>query len=66
MFLLSRQLRKYAGAAAVYTMLRKNQIDRTIYINRAGLSQADRKKLVPGNITGLQHSRLKVYDVGDE
>ena len=59
-------MRKYAGAAAVYTMLRKNQIDRTIYINRAGLSQTDRKKLVPGNITGLQHSRLKVYNVDDE
>ena len=61
-----RSLRKYAGAAAVYTMLRNNQIDRTIYINRAGLSQTDRTKLVPGNITGLQHSRLKVYDVDDE
>ena len=61
-----RSLRKYAGAAAIYTMLPKNQIDRTIYINRVGVSQTDRKRLVPGNITGLQYSRLKVYDVDDE
>ncbi|MBE6386175.1 MAG: amino acid ABC transporter substrate-binding protein [Lentisphaerae bacterium] len=59
-------MRKYPGAAAIYTMLPGNKIDRTMYINRVGISGADKSKFVPKNITGLQHSRLKAYAVDDE
>ena len=59
-------LRKYPGAAAVYTMLPGNKIDRTMYINSIGVSAADRSKLVPRNITKLQYSRLKAYAVDSE
>ena len=60
-------LRKYTGAAAVYTMLPKNRIDRTIYINRIGTAPEDGRRLVPRNIAGLQYSRLQDYamDVED-
>ena len=59
-------MRKHAGAAAIYTMNRKNAIDRTIYINRIGTVPELGNKLVPRNITGLQYSRLKDYNVGME
>lgn len=58
-----RGIRKHAAGAGVYTMLKKNQIDRTIYINKIGQTPESGSKLVPRNITGLQYSRLKVYDV---
>jgi|GEM_PF-787366 len=58
-------IRKQAGAAAIYTMLPKNQIDRTIYINRVGNMPGSPAKLIPRTITGLQYSRLKDYQVED-
>ena len=58
-----RGIRKQAGAAAIYTMLPKNQIDRTIYINRVGNVPGSPSKLIPRTIMGLQYSRLKDYDV---
>ena len=58
-----RSIRKQAGAAAIYTMLPKNQIDRTIYVNRVGNVPGNSSELVPRTITGLQYSRLKDYDV---
>ena len=57
-----RSIRKQAGAAAIYTMLPKNQIDRTIYVNRVGNVPGSPSKLVPRTIVGLQYSRLKDYD----
>ena len=59
-------MRKYPGAAAVYTMSAGNKTDRTIYINCIGVSPYDKNKFVPRNITGLQYSRLKDYAVGNE
>ena len=59
-------MRKHAGAAAIYTMKRKNAIDRTIYINRIGTVPELGNKLVPRNITGLQYSRLEDYNAGME
>lgn len=59
-------LRKYAGAAAVYTMYAGNKIDRTIYINRVGIAEFGKNKFVPRNIIGLQSSRLKDYAIGTE
>lgn len=58
-----RSIRKQAGAAAIYTMLPKNQIDRTIYINRVGNVPGSPAELIPRTIIGLQYSRLKDYDV---
>ena len=59
-------LRKYTGAAAIYTMLPKNRIDRTIYINRIGTASEDKRRLIPRNIAGIQYSRLKEYAVDIE
>ena len=56
-------MRKYSGAAAVYTMEKGNKIDRTIYINRIGYTPESGNRLVPRNIGALQYSRLAVYDV---
>ena len=56
-------MRKYSGAAALYTMKKGNQIDRTIYINRVGYTPESGNRLVPRNIGALQYSRLSVYDV---
>ena len=61
-----RSMRKYTGAAAVYTMGRSNEIDRTIYINRVGKASFDKNKFEPKNIIGLQYSRLKVYAVDED
>ena len=60
-----RSIRKQAGAAAIYTMLPRNRIDRTIYINRVGTAPGG-GKLIPRTIIGLQYSRLADYEAGDE
>ena len=59
-------MRKYSGAAAVYTMERGGRIDRTIYINRVGYTPESGNRPVSRNIGALQYSRLSVYDVEKE
>lgn len=59
-----RTIRSYSGAAAVYTMLKKGGIDRTIYINSIGVRRGG-KNIVPfGRLSHkLQHSKLKEYSI---
>lgn len=59
-------MRKHAAAAAIFTSGKGSEIDRTIYINRVGFASDHSGKLVPRNIAGIQHSRLKDYKVDDD
>jgi ABC-type branched-subunit amino acid transport system substrate-binding protein len=58
-----RTIRSYSGAAAVYTMLKKGEIDRTVYINSIGVRRG--KHLVPyGRLSHkLQYSKLADYTI---
>ncbi len=55
-------MRKHVGAAAVYTMKPKNEIDRTIHINRIGVDRESGDKFVSRNLVSLQYSRLEDYN----
>ncbi len=59
-----RTIRSHSGAAAVYTMLKKGAIDRTIYINSIGVRRGS-KHLVPfGRLSHkLQYSKLEEYKI---
>lgn len=61
-----RGIRRHVAGAGVYTMLKNNKIDRTIYINKVGNIPEKGNKFVPRNIAGLQYSRLKVYAVDND
>ncbi|MBR2345630.1 MAG: ABC transporter substrate-binding protein [Lentisphaeria bacterium] len=58
-----RTIRSYNGAAAVYTMLKKGDIDRTVYLNSIGVRRG--KHLVPyGRLSHkLQYSKLEDYKI---
>lgn len=55
-------MRKHVGAAAVYTMKPKKEIDRTIHINRVGIDTEAGRKFVSRNLISLQYSRLEEYN----
>lgn len=59
-----RTIRNFSGAAAVYTMLKKGRIDRTVYINSIGVRRG-KKHIVPfGRLSHkLQYSQLENYKI---
>lgn len=58
-----RKIRHYQGAAAFYTMRKKGEIDRTIYINSIGVKRVDKQKIKPYARLShkLQYSKLREY-----
>ena len=57
-----RKIRRYQGAAALYTMLPKGEIDRTIYINTIGVRRNGQKiEPYPRFSRKLQYSKLQEY-----
>ena len=59
-----RKIRRYQGVAALYTMLPKGEIDRTIYINSIGVKRVGSKIKPFARLSHkLQYSKLKEYDM---
>lgn len=59
-----RTIRNYRGAAAVYTMLPKGGIDRTIYLKSIGVNRAGDKKVPYSRLSRkLQYSKLQDYRI---
>ena len=57
-----RKIRHYQGASAIYTMLPKGEIDRTIYINSIGVKRAgDKLKPYARLSRKMQYSKLREY-----
>ena len=57
-----RTIKLYQGAAALYTMLPKGDIDRTVYINSIGLKRVGTKIKPYARLSHkMQHSKLKEY-----
>lgn len=58
-----RTIRNHAGAAAVYTMLKKGDIDRTVYLNSIGVYRG--KRLIPYARLSkkLQYSKIQDYRI---
>lgn len=57
-------IRNHCGAAALYTMKKKGELDRTVYIKSLGVSKDSSGKyiLTPRQSHKLQHSKLKEYN----
>ena len=56
-----RTIRNHSGAAAVYTMLKKGEIDRTVYLNSIGVHRGKRLLPYPRLSMKLQYSKLEDY-----
>jgi len=58
-----RTIRNHIGAAAIYTMLKKGDIDRTVYLNSIGVHRG--KRLIPYARLSkkLQYSKIKDYQI---
>ena len=59
-----RSIRNHSGAAAVYTMLKKGDIDRTIYLNSIGVRRGGGKLVPYARLSRkMQYSQLEDYKV---
>lgn len=60
-----RTIRNHPGAAAVYTMLKKGDIDRTIYLNSIGVRRG--KQLIPYSRLSkkMQYSKIEDYRISE-
>lgn len=59
-----RSIRNHSGAAAVYTMLKKGNIDRTIYLNSIGVRRAGDRIIPYARLSRkLQYSKLEDYKI---
>ena len=59
-----QSIRNHSGAAAVYTMLKKGDIDRTIYLNSIGVRRGGGKIIPYARLSRkMQYSQLEEYKV---
>lgn len=59
-----QSIRNHSGAAAVYTMLKKGDIDRTIYLNSIGVRRGNGKIVPYARLSRkMQYSQLEEYKV---
>ncbi|MCI5779629.1 MAG: ABC transporter substrate-binding protein [Lentisphaeria bacterium] len=59
-----RSIRNHNGAAAIYTMLKKGEIDRTIYLNSIGVRRGSGKLVPYARLSRkLQYSKLEDYKI---
>ena len=59
-----QSIRNHSGATAVYTMLKKGDIDRTIYLNSIGVRRGNGKIVPYARLSRkMQYSQLEEYKV---
>ena len=62
-----RTIRNHQGAAASYTMLKKGDIDRTVYLNTIGIHRGSGKLLPYARLSRqMQYSKIKDYRIIEE
>ncbi len=62
-----RTIRNHQGAAATYTMLKKGDIDRTVYLNTIGIHRGSGKLLPYARLSRqMQYSKVEDYRIIEE